>query len=147
MYGIRLVVLAALPSLGVVAREIIALLADSRGEIACADLFARRVGLCNRHRLSRLLAREGLPQIEELSAWFKTLTSVAQWEETRLSLSRQALRAQREPGTYYRTVRRATGMRWREVCALGIDYVILRFLERCTAQRADQPNAGAQVTA
>lgn len=147
VYEIRSVLLAALPSLGSVAREVIATLADCHGEIGCAELFAQRVGLYNRHRLSRLLAREGLPQIEELSAWFKTLTSVARWEETRLSLCRQALQAQKEPGTYYRTVQRATGMRWRDVCALGIDYVILRFVERCSPHRAGNPNAGAQVTA
>ncbi len=141
------ILLAALPSLGSVARDIVDRLANCHGEIGSADRFARRLGLRNRYRLSRLLAREGLPQIEELSAWIKTLASLAQWENTRLALCRQALEAQREPGTYYRTVQRATGMHWRDVRALGLNYVIVKFVERCSARSADQAEAVAQDTA
>ncbi len=141
------ILLVALPSLGRVAREIVDRLADCHGEIGCADRFARRVGLRNRHRLSRFLAREGLPQIEEFSAWIKTLASLAQWESTRLSLCRQALQAQREPGTYYRTIQRATGMHWRDVRALGMTHVIVKFVERCRALDASQSEGGAQASA
>lgn len=138
---------AALPSLGNVAGKILDDLAHRRGQIGCADLYAQRFGLRNRHRLGRLLAREGLPQIAELTAWIRTIAWVAQWESTRLSMYRQALQAQKEPGTYYRTVQRATGMRWRDVRALGLNYVILKFVERCNARSADQREADTRATA
>lgn len=146
MDDLRSILHAALPSLAGLGFEILDDLVNCRGQACCADSLARRLGLRNRHHLSRLLADQGLPQIEELTAWIKTLTFLAEWEGTRVSLCRQALEAQKEPGTYYRTVQRATGMHWRDVRALGMGFVLARFVERCARRAAKEPLAGARWT-
>jgi len=37
--------------------------------------------------------------------------------------------------------------RWRDVRALGMTYVIVKFVERCSARNVDQTEGGAQASA
>ncbi len=122
----------ALPWVGAKGLVILDGLLDRSGRIGSADLFARRLGLRSRHQLARALAGESLPQIEELAAWVRTLAWLCRWEDAHLSLCRQAVDALEEPATDYRIVQRVTGLRWGEVRACGLGFMVLRFVQRCT---------------
>lgn len=126
---------SAVPRLSAAGHEILALLADSAGRIASADSFADRLGLHSRHQLARALRREGLPQIEELCAWIKTLQWLLEWEHTHQSLFTLALEGALHPPTCYRLVKRVTGKTWRDTCADGYAITLLSFVNRCLALR------------
>lgn len=116
-------------------KRILAQLADSEGRIACADVFARGLGLHSRHQLTRALKREGLPQIEELCAWIKALQLLLEWDQTHRSLYALAVDGGLYPPTCYRLVKRVTGTTWRQACADGFAMMLLRFRNRCLMVR------------
>jgi hypothetical protein len=122
-----------MPQLSACGHEIVALLAASGGRIGSADSFARGLGLRSRHQLARALRREGLPQIEELCAWIKTLQWLLAWEHTHQSLFALALEAALRPPTCYRLVKRVTGKTWRQTCTDGFAITLLSLVNRCLA--------------
>ncbi len=126
---------SAVPRLSAAGHEILALLAGSGGRIASADCFAVRLGLRSRHQLARVLRREGLPHVEELCAWIKTLQWLLEWEHTRQSLFTLALEGAQHPPTCYRLVKRVTGKTWRQTCADGYAITLLSFVNRCSTLR------------
>lgn len=126
---------AAVPRLSTTGRGILALLADSGGHNESANSVALGLGLHSRHQLARALRREGLPQIEELCAWVKTLYLLLEWEHTHRSLYTLALDAALYPPTCYRLVKRITGKTWRQVCADGFAIMLLSFVNRCLTLR------------
>lgn len=76
------------------------------GYSGSATELAMALGLRNRFQLSRMLDREGLPCLEDLSGWIRVTIWVLQWEASRRAVSRTALEAIRDPAPCYRTVRR-----------------------------------------
>jgi|SRR6266480_6665627 len=77
---------AVLPWLSDRGRRLLHSVVDSIGRIPCAQDFAVTVQLVSRHQVARLLRTEGLPQIEELCAWVKTIHLIQEWERTHRSL-------------------------------------------------------------
>jgi hypothetical protein len=120
-------------------------LVECNGRVLPARILAARAGLASRHQLARLFHREGLPSMDELSAWVHLLTWTMAWESERRSLCRSALRSGRDPAVCYRVVRRLTGLPWSEVRALGTAWLILRLLECChpPAARAEASKTSA----
>lgn len=144
---------AAVPWLTLEGRAVVTTLAMLQGRPGSAQQFARNVGLRNRFQLNRLLHREGLPCLEELSAWIRTLILVIGWEESRTALSSAALRSARDPSTDYKMVERLTGCRWTEVRERGSTWVLLQLVDRCkvlqsafAARRPGSPNRDAAAS-
>ena len=106
-------------------------LISTHGYAEPAHEIAVAIGLKNRFQLSRLLEREGLPSLEILAGWIRVTIWVLEWETSRTSLSRSALKAIRDPAAGYRTVERVTGMGWNQVRVLGSSWVLLTLLEYC----------------
>lgn len=121
----------AIPRLSATGREVIALLAGCGGCIDCPDSIATRIHLGSRHRLARVLKREGLPQIEELCAWIKVLRLLLDWEHSHRSLYTMAMDASLYPPTCYRLVKRITTKTWRQPCGDGFAIMLIGFVNRC----------------
>ena len=96
-----------------------------------AQAVASAVGLRNRFQLTRTLRQEGLPCLDELSGWIRTLRWVHERETERIAVSRSALEAGRDPALCYRTVVRVTGHHWREVREFGWGWVVTGLRARC----------------
>ena len=106
-------------------------LLEAGGYPGRAQAVARAVGLRNRFQLTRTLRQEGLPCLDELSGWIRTLRWVYEWETEGIAVSRTALQAGRDLALSYRTVVRVTGRRWREVRAFGWGWVVTGLRDRC----------------
>jgi hypothetical protein len=136
----------ALPRLSLYARAVVGALLLTGGSIGTSHEVATRLGLPNRFRLRRMLEANGLPPLHRLSGWITVLGWVWQWESNKVSLSRAALRADREPAACYRLVKRITSMSWKQVRTAGVDGVMGTFLAECDRLRSsaacpDQPIA------
>ena len=125
----------ALPHLSVVGHTVLTALAGCRGRVASADALATLLGMANRYQLSRALRREGLPQLEELAGWVRTLTLLAEGQRTHQPLYRLALAAAENPPTCYRMIKRVTGRTWSQARADGFDLLLVRFVSRCREVR------------
>jgi hypothetical protein len=117
---------AVLPGSAPTARKVVARLIVGRGTFGSALTFSRALGFDNRHQLSRELAREGVPALEDLAGWVKTILWTAEWELHHRALSNAALRDAADPAIRYRTVERITGRPWSEVRRLGTVGLILQ---------------------
>ena len=95
---------------------------------------APRIGLRNRFELARLMKREGLPPLHELAAWATVLSWVETSERTHYSLCRLAFRCRKDPAVCYRTVKRITGLGWREVRGHGSEWLMRQFAARLRAR-------------
>ncbi len=123
--------LGAFPHLSGAGRQVMQLLAETRGRIGRADSLAAGVGLRNRHQLARLLKREGLPQVEELAGWICVLSWVIEWETRGTPLFNLASAADLAPPTCYRLVKRLTGVTWTQARDRGFAWVLCGFLRQC----------------
>lgn len=112
-------------------RAVLDALVACDGEFGRARFFAVRLGFRDRHQLARVLAREGLPPLEELAAWIRVIRWVLSWEQDRTALSELALGGGADPAVCYRTVRRLTGANWRDVRARGLAWALDRLRDRC----------------
>jgi hypothetical protein len=112
-------------------RRFLDLVIDHRGTPGDPGFVAATLGLASRHRLRRLLQREGLPSYEIVSAWVRVLYWVAEWEFEGVSLCQLALRSGGDPASLYRTVRRVTGLGWSEARTCGTALLALRFRDHC----------------
>ncbi len=121
---------AAFPTASESGARILDALAAARGEVASAEVFALRLGYANRHRLARELAQAGLPPLEQLAGWTRTLWWVLRGEVYAESLCCSALEAARYPSACYRLVKRVTGRTWSEVRAKGSEWVVATIRER-----------------
>jgi hypothetical protein len=95
-----------------------------------AHNFSQQLGLSTRHQLCRVLRREGLPQIEELCAWVKTLDLRLAAERTDCSLYSLALKQGLHPPTCYRRIKRVTGKTWRSAREDGFGMMVVGFVKR-----------------
>ena len=92
---------------------------------------AHWLGFHDRYQLARALRREGLPPLEVVGGWARTLYWVTEAEASGKSLRELAERERLDPAVAYRLVRRVTGRRWSEIRREGLALTMLRFRDRC----------------
>ncbi len=121
----------ALPHLTFRTRAIVDALLLTGAGIGAARSVAARVGLPSRFALSRLMHREGLPELHELADWISLLGWVGSAERSDTSLFTLATRCHRNPAAAYRLVKRLTGLTGVQVRVRGSRWVLRLFLHRC----------------
>jgi len=121
----------ALPGLSARSRALVNTLACYNGDPPLADDVAALVGMRSRYQLARALRHEGLPSLEELAGWARTLYWLVEAETTGASLRQLAQHVHLEAATAYRLVHRVTGMRWSELRRAGSATTVLRLRNRC----------------
>ena len=128
---ISLTIQAAVPWLSATGKSVISLLVAANGQIRNAETLAARLRIRSRFRLARLLRREGLPPVGQLSDWICVLQIVWEAEASQRSLYRFARHAGMEPATCYRRCVRVLGVGWREIRSRGFAWALVRFLDQC----------------
>lgn len=126
----------ALPHLSENGRALLSALGCLNGHPPCPKELAEWLGFHDRYQLARALRREGLPPLEVLAAWARTLYWVLEAETSGLSLRELAEREHIDPAVAYRLVRRVTGQRWSEVRRDGLAVAVLHFRDRCAGSKA-----------
>ena len=121
----------ALPHLSENGRAILSALGCMNGHAPSSRELAEWLGFHDRYRLARALRREGLPPLEVVSGWARTLYWMTEAEASGRSLRELAERERLDPAVAYRLVRRVTGRRWSEVRRDGLAVIMLRFRDRC----------------
>jgi hypothetical protein len=121
-----------MPGLSQSGHDVIETLVRERGCFRSADSLARSIGLRNRHQLSYILHRDGLPPVQSLAGWIRLFLWVAEYELDGLSLCRSSLHDARDPAFRYRLVKRLTGLDWTAVRARGLIWLLYEFLGRCS---------------
>lgn len=121
----------ALPNLSDSGRAVMSALGCVNGRPPCSAELASWLGFHDRYQLARTLRREGLPPLEVLGGWARTLYWLIETEASGVSLRELADREQLDPAVAYRLVRRITGRRWSEVRREGLTVALLRFRESC----------------
>jgi hypothetical protein len=117
-----------LPAMSPVSGRAVRALISLRGQVASAEGFACSIGLRNRDQLRRSLAADGLPCLEDLAGWIRVLGWVIDAEQGRVSLSASALRAGKDPRSWYRTVQRLTGKTWGHIRVRGSAWVLAEMM-------------------
>ena len=134
----------ALPNLSQNGRALLAVLGCLNGRPPKSQEFAEWLGFHDRYQLARALRREGLPPIEVIGGWARTLYWMSEAEKTGKSLRELAEREHLDPAIAYRLVRRVTGQRWSEVRRQGLAVAMLRFRD-CCAKVAGRRSASRAV--
>lgn len=127
---------SALPHLSSDGRAILSALGCHNGHFSGPAELATWLGFHDRYQLTRALRREGLPPLEELSGWARTLYWMLEAEASGASLRELAGREQLDPAVAYRLVRRVTGRRWSEVRREGINGAVMQLRNRCSPREA-----------
>jgi DNA-binding beta-propeller fold protein YncE len=125
----------ALPHLSDHGRALLSALGCLNGHPPCSHKLAELLGFHDRYQLARSLRREGLPPLEVIGGWARTLYWMSEAETSGKSLRELAERERLDPAVAYRLVRRVTGRRWSEVRREGLAVTMLRFRERCANGR------------
>ena len=143
LYPVVRTVYASRPDLSLRSRAVVEAVFLSGGSIGTAQQVAPHLGLHNRFELARFLKREGLPPLHDLAAWASVLAWMDRSEHTGCSLCRLAFGARRDPAVCYRTVKRITGLPWRDLRRKGLAWVVDRFIAQCgtSADTASPPSA------
>lgn len=126
----------ALPHLSESGRALLSALGCLNGHPPCPKELAEWLGFHDRYQLARALRREGLPPLEVIGGWARTLYWVLEAETLGLSLRELAEREHIDPAVAYRLVRRVTGHRWSEVRRDGLAVAVLQFRDRCANGKA-----------
>lgn len=134
----------ALPDLSKNGRALLGVLGCLNGHLPKSQEFAEWLGFHDRYQLARALRREGLPSIEVIGGWARTLYWMSEAEKTGKSLRELAEREHVDPAIAYRLVRRVTGQRWSEVRREGLAVTMLRFRD-CCAKVAGRRSASRAV--
>ena len=124
---------AALPHLSFRMRSIVDAVMLAGGTIGSSARVAHRVGLSSRFALGRIMRREGLPALHELTAWITLLRWTTAAASRRTSLFELATQSHRSPAASYRLVKRLTGLTWVQLQARGASWVLRLFVHRCQA--------------
>lgn len=132
----------ALPNLSVSGRALLRVLGCVNGHIPHSSETAAWLGFHDRYMLARALRRDGLPPLEVLSGWARTLYWILESETSGFSLRELAEREGLDPAVAYRLVRRVTGRRWSEVRRDGLATAVLEFRDRCA--RGSRTTDGAK---
>ena len=122
----------ALPHLSENGRALLSALGCMNGHPPRSQELATWLGFHDRYQLARALRRDGLPPLEVIGGWARTLYWMTEAEASGKSLRELAERERLDPAVAYRLVRRVTGRRWSEVRRDGLAVTMLRFRDRCT---------------
>jgi DNA-binding beta-propeller fold protein YncE len=124
----------ALPHVSQSGRALLSALGCMNGHAPRSGELAAWLGFHDRYQLARALRREGLPPLEVMSGWARTLYWVQKSESSGWSLRALAEREQLDPAVAYRLVHRVTGRCWSEVRREGLATAVLHFRDRCGAR-------------
>lgn len=126
----------ALPHLSENGRAVLSALGCMNGHPPGSTELATWLGFHDRYQLARALRRDGLPPLEVIGGWARTLYWMTEAETSGKSLRELAERERLDPAVAYRLVRRVTGRRWSEVRREGLALTLLRFRDRCGKKAA-----------
>lgn len=106
------------------ARILLLLRSEAGPKFLSADAIAQRLGLSSRHGLARRLRHLGLPPFRELHMWVRLLAMLGETDPAHPSLSQLALYRGEDPASWFRLVKRLTGISWSEVSARGAPWLV-----------------------
>src|SRR5467141_4897822 len=98
-----------LPHLSYNGRALISALGCVNGRTPGSQELASWLGFHDRYQLARAMRREGLPPLETLGGWARTLYWLLESETSGATLRKLAERDHLDPAVAYRLVRRVTG--------------------------------------
>lgn len=125
---------SSLPHVSLKGRALLSALACVNGRPASTTELAHWLGFHDRYQLARALKREGLPPIETLGGWTRTLYWIIESQTTGATLRELALREHLDPAVAYKLVRRVTGRRWSEIRQAGLSGAVLSFRDHCSSR-------------
>jgi len=120
-----------LPHLSVNGRALLSALGCVNGRPTSISELAEWLGFHDRYQLARALKREGLPPMQTLGGWTRTLYWIIESQTSGATLRELARRERLDPAVAYRLVRRITGRRWSEIRHAGLQETLLSFREHC----------------
>src|SRR5258706_9306924 len=120
-----------LPHLSYNGRALISALGWYNGRTPGPKELASWLGFHDRYQLAGAMRREGLPPLETLGGWARTLYWLLESETSGATLRKLAERDNLDPAVAYRLIRRITGRRWSEIRRDGMALALLRFREKC----------------
>jgi YVTN family beta-propeller protein len=121
----------ALPSLSPASRAVVSTLGCLNGKTPSAAEMAAWVGLRDRYQLARVLRRDGLPPLEDLTRWARVLYWMVEAESSGATLRQLAQREGLDPAAAYRLVHQVTGRPWLQARHAGLHAALLQLRERC----------------
>src|SRR5437867_2809378 len=128
-----------LPHLSVDGRALLSALGCVNGRPTSISDLAQWLGFHDRYQLARALRREGLPPMETLGGWTRTLYWIIESQTSGLTLRELAQREHLDPAVAYRLVRRITGHRWSEIRQAGLTGALLSFRGQCRSRAGAAP--------
>ena len=124
-----------LPHLSYKGRAVLSALGCVNGRAPGSAELAAWLGFHDRYQFARAMRREGLPPLETLGGWARTLYWLLESESSGVTLRELAERDQLDPAVAYRLVRRVTGRRWSEIRRAGLALTLLHFRDQCRTGR------------
>src|SRR6266436_8405912 len=136
-----------LPHLSKNGRAMLSALGCLNGRPPASNELATWLGFHDRYQFARAMRREGLPPLETLGGWARTLYWLLESETSGVTLRKLAERDNLDPAVAYRLIRRITGRRWSEIRRDGMALALLRFREKCRDRLAAASPAPADRSA
>lgn len=136
---------SSLPHVSVRGRALLSALACVNGRPESTTELAHWLGFHDRYQLARALKREGLPPIETLGGWTRTLYWIIESQTTGATLRELALRENLDPAVAYKLVRRVTGRRWSEIRQEGLSGAVLSFRDHCCFRAVVRQNGKPSI--
>src|SRR5438552_4770346 len=132
-----------LPHLSVNGRALLSALGCVNGRPTSISELAQWLGFHDRYQLARALKREGLPPLETLGGWTRTLYWIIESQTSGATLRELARRDHLDPAVAYRLVRRITGQRWSQLRRAGLEGALLSFRDHCRSCAGAAPSRRA----
>lgn len=120
-----------LPHLSYKGRAVLSALGCVNGRAPGSAELAAWLGFHDRYQFARAMRREGLPPLETLGGWARTLYWLLESEASGATLRELAERDNLDPAVAYRLIRRVTGRRWSEIRHEGSALARLHFRDQC----------------
>ncbi len=120
-----------LPNLSFQGRAVLSALGCVNGRAPRSAELAAWLGFHDRYQFARAMRREGLPPLETLGGWARTLYWLLESETSDTTLRELAARDKVDPAVAYRLVRRVTGRRWSQIRREGLALALLHFRDQC----------------
>src|ERR1044072_3783241 len=103
---------STLPHVPLRGRAFLSATACVTGPPSSTTELAQSLGFHDRYQLARALKREGLPPVETLGGWTRTLYWIIESQASGATLRELAIREHLDPAVAYKLVRRGAGRRW-----------------------------------
>jgi len=134
------------PHLSKNGRAMLSALGCLNGRPPASKELATWLGFHDRYQFARALRREGLPPLEKLGGWARTVYWLLESETSGATLRELADREHLDPAVAYRLIRRVTGRRWSELRREGLAVCLLRFRDHCRSRAIrESPRHGVVV--